>query len=142
LQPRFSLVHPEVSAEVLPYCMLEGIGTIVYSPMASGLLTGAMTRERISKLPEDDWRKHHPDFNEPNLSANLALVERLRSVGKRYGESPGAVAIAWTLLHPAVTGAIVGARKPEQVEEVVAAASVHLSEADLKEIETVAEIAA
>jgi len=142
LQPRYSLVHPEVSAEVLPYCMLEGIGTIVYSPMASGLLTGAMTRERISKLPEDDWRKHHPDFNEPNLSANLALVERLRSVGKRYGESPGAVAIAWTLLHPAVTGAIVGARKPEQVEEVVAAASVHLSEADLKEIETVAEIAA
>jgi aryl-alcohol dehydrogenase-like predicted oxidoreductase len=97
LQPRYSLVHPEVATEILPYCLFEGIGTIVYSPMASGLLTGAMTRERISKLPEDDWRKHHPDFNEPALSKNLALVERLRDVGERQGFSPGTVAIAWAL---------------------------------------------
>jgi aryl-alcohol dehydrogenase-like predicted oxidoreductase len=142
LQPRYSLVHPEVEAEILPFCLHEKIGAIVYSPMASGLLTGAMTRERISKLPEDDWRKHHPDFNEPNLSANLALVDRLRSVGKRYGCSPGAVAIAWTLRHPAVTGAIVGARKPEQEDDVVAAATIRLSESDFKEIDAFVGIAA
>jgi aryl-alcohol dehydrogenase-like predicted oxidoreductase len=142
LQPRYSLAHPDVESEILPFCLREKIGVIVYSPMASGLLTGAMTRERISKMPEDDWRKHHPDFTEPNLSANLALVDRLRSVGKHYGYSPGAMAIAWTLRHPAVTGAIVGARRPEQVDEVVAAATIHLSESDLKEIEAGAEIAA
>jgi aryl-alcohol dehydrogenase-like predicted oxidoreductase len=142
LQPRYSLVHPEVATEILPYCLFEGIGTIVYSPMASGLLTGAMTRERISKLPEDDWRKRHPDFNEPALSKNLALVERLRDVGERQGFSPGTVAIAWTLRHPGVTGAIVGARKPEQVDEAVAAANVHLSELDLTEIGDIAKMAA
>jgi aryl-alcohol dehydrogenase-like predicted oxidoreductase len=142
LQPRYSLVHPDVESEVLPFCQREGIGVIVYSPMASGLLTGAMTRERIWNLPDDDWRKHHPDFNEPKLSAHLLLVERLHAVGERYNCSPGAVAIAWTLRHPAVTAAIVGARKPEQVNEVVTAAGIHLTEADLKEIEAVAELAA
>jgi aryl-alcohol dehydrogenase-like predicted oxidoreductase len=142
LQPRYSLVHPDVAAEILPYCLFEGIGTIVYSPMASGLLTGAMTRERISKLPEDDWRKHHPDFNEPALSKNLALVERLRDVGQRHGVSPGTTAIAWTLGNPGVTGAIVGARKPEQVDEAVAAANVDLSELDLTEIGDIAKMAA
>ena len=120
LQPPYSLVHLEVESEILPFCEDKGIGVIVYSPMASGLLTGAMTRERISKLSNDDWRKHDPDFNEPSLSANLALVERLRAVGKRRGYAPGAVAVAWTLRHAAVTGAIVGARKPEQVDDVVA----------------------
>ena len=140
LQPPYSLVHTEVDAEILPFCEREGIGVIVYSPMASGLLTGAMTRERISKLPEDDWRKHHPDFNEPGLSANLALVERLRAVGERRGYSPGAVAIAWTLQNPAVTGAIVGARKPEQVAEVVAAAAINLTNSDLSTIENVGEL--
>jgi len=142
LQPRYSLVHTEVERELLPFCQHEGIGVIVYSPMASGLLTGAMTRERISKLPDDDWRKRDPDFNEPGLSAHLALVERLRAVGKRHGYPPGAVAVAWTLRHAAVTAAIVGARKPEQVDDMVAAAAVHLTESDLKEIETVAELAA
>jgi aryl-alcohol dehydrogenase-like predicted oxidoreductase len=141
LQPQYSLVHPEVEQEILPFCEEEGIGVIVYSPMASGLLTGAMTRERISKLPNDDWRKHDPDFNEPGLSAHLALVERLREVGKRRGYSPGAVAVAWTLRHPAVTAAIVGARKPEQVNDVVAAAAIHLTESDIMEIEAVAELA-
>jgi aryl-alcohol dehydrogenase-like predicted oxidoreductase len=142
LQPPYSLVHPEVESEVLPFCDFEGIGVIVYSPMASGLLTGAMTRERITRLPDDDWRKHHPDFNDPKLSTNLALVERLRVVAHRHGCSPGAIAVAWTLRHPAVTGAIVGARKPEQVDDVVAGASVRLTQADLKEIEAVAELAA
>jgi len=140
LQPPYSLVHPGVESEILPFCRHEGIGVIVYSPMASGLLTGAMTRDRINKLPDDDWRKHDPDFNEPRLSTNLALVERLRAVGERLGYPPGAVAVAWTLRQPAVTGAIVGARKAEQVDEVVAAASLELTQADLKEIEAAAEL--
>ena len=110
---------------------------IVYSPMASGLLTGAMTPQRISKLPEDDWRKRNPDFNEPRLSAHLELVERLRTVGIRHGYAPGAVAVAWTLRHPAVTSAIVGARRPEQVEDTVVAAALHLAPWELSEIETV-----
>jgi aryl-alcohol dehydrogenase-like predicted oxidoreductase len=142
LQPRYSLVHPEVESGILPYCEFEGIGVIVYSPMASGLLTGAMTHDRIATLPDDDWRKHDPDFNEPKLSSNLALVERLRVIANRHGCSPGAVAVAWTLRHPAVTAAIVGARKPEQVEDVVAGAAVHLTQADLNELEAVAELAA
>jgi aryl-alcohol dehydrogenase-like predicted oxidoreductase len=119
----------------------EGIGVIVYSPMASGLLTGAMTRARIAGLPDDDWRKGNPDFNEPRLSTNLALVSRLRGVGKLHGYSPGAVAVAWTLRHAAVTGAIVGARKPEQVDDVVAAAAFDLTTSDLAEIESVTELA-
>jgi len=142
LQPRYSLVHPDVESEILPFCRHEGIGTIVYSPMASGLLTGAMTQERISKLPDDDWRKHDPDFNEPRLSTHLTLVERLRAIGKRHDCSPGAVAVAWTLRNPAVTSAIVGARKPEQVDDMVAAASIHLTQSNLEEIETVTELAA
>jgi len=141
LQPPYSLVHPEVETEILPFCEQEGIGVIVYSPMASGLLTGAMTRERIAGLPEDDWRKHNPDFNEPNLSENLALVERLRAVGRRRGLVSGAVAIAWALRNPAVTAAIVGARKREQVDDVVAAGGVRLTQSDLTQIEPVAELA-
>ena len=139
LQPRYSLVHTEVEAEILPYCRGEGIGVIVYSPMGSGLLTGAMTRERIAGLPEDDWRKHSPDFSEPRLSAHLALVERLRVIGGHHYCSPGAVAVAWTLLHPAVTAAIVGARQPEQIEEIIDAASINLTRTELREIETLAE---
>src|SRR6266850_3073322 len=141
LQPPYSLIRREVEEEILPFCHLEDIDVIVYSPMASGLLTGAMTRERISKLPDDDWRKHSPDFNEPRLSAHLRLVEQLRAIGKRHDCFPGAVAVAWTLRHPAVTAAIVGARKPDQVDEVVAAASIRLVQSDLNEIESVAELA-
>lgn len=142
LQPRYSVVHPDIESEILPFCLREGIGVIAYSPMAAGLLTGAMTRERIAKLPEDDWRKRDPDFNEPRISANLAVVERLRAIGKRYNCSPGAVAIAWTLRHPALTGAIVGARRAQQVDEVVAAAGIHLTQSELEEIEMAAELAA
>ena len=141
LQPPYSLVRPEVESEILPFCENEGIGVIVYSPMASGLLTGAMTRERISKLPDEDWRKQNPQFNEPKLSANLALVERLRAVGRRRGFTPGAVAVAWTLRHPAVTAAIVGARRREQVDDVAAAARLLLRPSDLAEIEAETEFA-
>jgi aryl-alcohol dehydrogenase-like predicted oxidoreductase len=142
LQPPYSLVHPEVENEILPYCKGQGIGVIVYSPMASGLLSGAMTRERLATLPNDDWRKQHPDFMEPRLTSHLKLVERLREVGRRHNCSPGAVAIAWALRNPAVTGAIVGARKPKQVDDVVMAASLRLTESDVGEIEAAAELVA
>jgi aryl-alcohol dehydrogenase-like predicted oxidoreductase len=141
LQPPYSLVHPDVDQEILPFCQRQGIGVIVYSPMASGLLTGAMTRERIAKLPEDDWRKHNPDFNEPRLSGNLALVRGLKNISKLHGYAPGAVAVAWTLKNPAVTGAIVGARRAQQVDDVVAAADIRLTQSDLSEIEFVTELA-
>jgi aryl-alcohol dehydrogenase-like predicted oxidoreductase len=142
LQPRYSLVHTEIEPEILPFCRKEGIGTIVYSPMASGLLTGAMSRERIANLPQDDWRKHDPDFNEPRLSTNLALAEQLRVIGTHHDCSPGAVAVAWTLLHPGVTAAIVGARKPEQITEIVDAVEINLTGAELREIETLVELSA
>jgi aryl-alcohol dehydrogenase-like predicted oxidoreductase len=121
LQPRYSLIHREVEEKILPFCRDKGIGVIVYSPMGSGLLTGAMTRERISKLPEDDWRKRHRDFNEPLLSHHLDLAEELRAIGKRCNCSVSAVAIAWTLRNAAVTGAIVGARRPEQLDDALSA---------------------
>jgi aryl-alcohol dehydrogenase-like predicted oxidoreductase len=136
LQPPYSLIHREVEAEGLPFCLREGIGVIAYSPMASGLLTGAMTRERAAALPKDDWRHKHPDFNEPKLSRNLALVERLREIGKRHGRSAGEVAIAWTLHNPAVTGAIVGARTARQADGVMGAGELQLTEKDVAEIET------
>jgi aryl-alcohol dehydrogenase-like predicted oxidoreductase len=135
LQPRYSLVHREVEDEILPYCLNEGIGVIAYSPMASGLLTGAMTRERAAQLPDDDWRRNHPDFTEPDLSRNLALVERLRQLATRHNRSVGEVAIAWTLHNPAVAGAIVGARTARQAEGVMRAGDLHLSNEALNEIE-------
>jgi aryl-alcohol dehydrogenase-like predicted oxidoreductase len=135
LQPPYSLVDRHVEAEILPFCQSHGIGVINYSPMASGLLTGAMTAERAAALPEDDWRRHSPEFQPPRLERNLALVEILREIGGRYGRSPGEVAIAWTLRHPAVTGAIVGARSPEQVEGWVGAASLKLDDADVARID-------
>jgi len=136
LQPPYSLVHREIEDQVLPYCLREGIGVIVYSPMASGLLTGAMTRERALKLPKDDWRKNHPDFTEPQLSRNLALVDRLQEIGRRYNRSAGEVAVAWTLHHPAVTGAIVGARNASQAEGVMRVGEFRLANEDVTEIET------
>jgi aryl-alcohol dehydrogenase-like predicted oxidoreductase len=135
LQPPYSLVRRGIEMEILTFCRKEDIGVIVYAPMASGLLTGAMTRERAAALPENDWRRRNPEFNEPNLTRNLALVERLRAVGKRHGRSPGEVAIAWTLRNPAVTGAIVGARSAVQAEGVMRAAELVLTEADVAEIE-------
>ena len=135
LQPPYSLVHREIEDEILPYCLREGIGVIVYSPMASGLLTGAMTRERAGRLSKDDWRKGHPDFTEPSLSRNLELVDRLREIAKRHNRSVGEVAIAWTLRNPAVTGAIVGARNARQAEGVMRAGDLRLSDKEVSEIE-------
>ena len=135
LQPPYSLINREVEHDILPYCLREGIGVIVYSPMASGLLTGAMTRERAAKLPKDDWRRGNPNFNEPKLSRNLALVEQLREIGKRNGRSPGEVAIAWTLRNPAVTGAIVGARNARQADGVMRAGELRLTDKEVNEIE-------
>jgi aryl-alcohol dehydrogenase-like predicted oxidoreductase len=143
LQPRYSLVHREAEDQVLPHCRRENIGVIVYSPMASGLLTGAMTRERAAKLSKEDWRRTHPDFIEPNLSRNLALVERLHQIARRHNRSTGEVAIAWTLHNAAVTGAIVGARNAHQAEGVMRAGEFRLTDEDVSEIDTfVAETAA
>jgi aryl-alcohol dehydrogenase-like predicted oxidoreductase len=136
LQPRYSLVHPEIEDETLPYCLRQGIGVVVYSPMASGLLTGAMTRERATDLPKDDWRRGHPDFTEPNLSRNLALVAVLRVIAKRHKRGVGEVAIAWTLHNSAVTGAIVGARNAKQAEGVMRAGELRLTDEELNEIDT------
>lgn len=142
LQPPYSLINRSVEEDILPYCLHHGIGVIVYSPMASGLLTGAMTRERAAKLPKDDWRSTHPDFTEPRLSRNLELVEKLREIGNRHRRSPGEVAIAWTLRNPAVTGAIVGARSARQAEGVMRAGDLRLSDKEISEIEETAELAA
>jgi aryl-alcohol dehydrogenase-like predicted oxidoreductase len=136
LQPRYSLVHPEIEDEILPYCLRQGIGVVVYSPMASGLLTGAMTRERATNLPNDDWRSGHQDFTEPNLSRNLALVAVLRVIAKRHKRGVGEVAIAWTLHNSAVTGAIVGARNAKQAEGVMRAGELRLTDEELNEIDT------
>jgi aryl-alcohol dehydrogenase-like predicted oxidoreductase len=126
----------------LPFADRENIGVIAYSPMASGLLTGAMTRERIESLPADDWRKHHSDFEEPQLSRNLKAVRLLRAIGRLHGRTPAETAIAWVLHNPAVTGAIVGARNPDQVRGLIGAADFHLSPHEVAEVEAfVAKVA-
>jgi len=135
LQPPYSIVTREIEEEILPFCRQNNIGVIVYSPMAAGLLTGAMTRERVANFLAEDWRRNLPNFQEPRLSRNLVLVERLRAIGQRRGRSPGEVAIAWTLRHPAVTGAIVGFRSPRQVEGVIGAAMFRLTSDEISEIE-------
>jgi aryl-alcohol dehydrogenase-like predicted oxidoreductase len=135
LQPPYSLLFTDAETSMLPFALSHHIGVIVYSPMASGLLSGAMTRERIAGLPEDDWRKRNPNFQEPLLSRNLRLVEILRSIGQRQNATPGEVAIAWTLRNPAVTGAIVGVRSAQQVNGIVGAPDVELSPEDIREIE-------
>ena len=137
LQPPYSLLAADVESSILPFALEHKIGVIVYSPMASGLLSGAMTRERIAALPEDDWRKHSPNFQEPLLSRNLRLVERLRAIGQRYNATPGEVAIAWTLRNPAVTGAIIGVRSAEQASGIAGAADLKLTADDLSVIEQV-----
>ncbi len=135
LQPPYSLISPEIEETILPYCQEENIGTIVYSPMKSGLLTGKMTRERIEAMPEDDFRRRTPHFQEPKLTQNLALVELLREIGTRHGRTPGEVAIAWTLRHPAVTAAIVGLRSDKQLEGVIGAADFRLTPEEIAEID-------
>ena len=135
LQPPFSLIKRDIEKEILPFCQEHNVGVIVYAPMASGLLTGSMTRERVAKLPDDDWRKHGPEFQEPRLSRNLELVEKLNEIAFMHNVTPGVVAIAWTLQHPGVTGAIVGSRRPEQVDGIIAAAEFRLTDSESAEIE-------
>ena len=135
VQPQYSLIARDAEVELLPFAEHEGIGVIVYSPMGSGLLTGKMTRERIAGLPDDDWRKASARFNEPQLSDHLATVDRLAAVADRHGVSPGAVAIAWTLRNPAVDAAIVGLRRPDQANELLAGATLELSDQDVAELE-------
>jgi len=135
LQPPYSLIRRNVETEQLPWCRQENVGVIVYSPMASGLLSGAMTRERLAALPKTDWRTRNEQFKEPKLSENLKLVERLRAVGARHGRSPGETAIAWTLRHPAVTGAIVGARNAKQVDGIIGAMDFRLTPSEIAKVE-------
>ena len=140
-QPPYSLIRRQIEQDVLPYCLQHGIGVISYAPMASGLLTGAMTRERAAALPADDFRSRNPEFKEPRISKNIELVERLRKVGARHGHSPGEVAIAWVLRHPAITGAIVGARNAKQAEGVMRAGELKLTPEEIAEIEGAAAAA-
>ena len=134
MQPPYSLISPEIEESILPYCLENNIGVIVYSPMKSGLLTGAMTKERVANLAPDDFRRNALAFQEPNLTRNLKLANILREVGARHGRSPGEVAIAWTLRHPAVTAAIVGMRSPKQVEGVIGALELRLTPDEIAEI--------
>ena len=134
LQPPYSAVRPEAERELLPYCRRSGIGVIVYSPMQAGLLTGGMTRERVAALPPGDWRRRSEEFREPRLSRNLRLQELLAQIGKRLGCSAAVVALAWVLRSPQVTGAIVGARRPAQVEGWIGALELRLAAAELEEI--------
>jgi aryl-alcohol dehydrogenase-like predicted oxidoreductase len=133
LQPQYSLLARDVEGSTLPFALRHRIGAIVYSPMSSGLLSGAMTRSRIAGLPDDDWRRNNPNFQEPLLTPNLQLVELLGRIGARHNVGPGQVAIAWTLVNPAVTGAIVGVRTAAQARDI-AAGDIRLSEEDLAEI--------
>jgi aryl-alcohol dehydrogenase-like predicted oxidoreductase len=128
LQPPYSMLRRAIEAEILPFAQENGIGVVNYSPMLSGLLAGKMTPERIVSLPLDDWRRKNVEFSEPRLSRNLRLVELLRVIGNEHGVTPGVVAVAWTLHHPAITAAIVGGRSPRQVEETAAALSFRLTD--------------
>ncbi len=134
LQPPYSMLRRAIEAEILPFVQANDIGVINYSPMLSGMLTGKMSAERIAAMPADDWRRKTPEFNEPRLGRNLRLVELLRAIGKAHDVVPGVVAVAWTLHHPAVTGAIVGGRNARQVEETAAALSFRLNEEEYARI--------
>lgn len=135
LQPPYSMIRRDIEAEILPYCEQQNIGTIVYSPMQAGLLSGAMTAERAASLPADDWRSRNPNFQEPRLSRHLALVEVLKGIANRHGRTPGEVAIAWTLRLKSVTAAIVGARNAEQIGGIIGAMDFRLNDAEIAEIE-------
>ncbi len=136
LQPPYSLLVRKAETEILPFARANNIGILVYSPMRGGLLTGKMTKERAQGLGDDDWRRRDKDFQEPQLSRNLELVQVLKEIGQRHGHSPGEVALAWTLHNPAVTAAIVGLRRPDQVNGTVGALTFRLSHTEVAEIES------
>ncbi len=135
LQPPYSLLRREVEPEILPYCAANNIGVLAYSPMGSGMLAGAMTRERVEKLPEDDWRRRSPQFQEPLLTRNLKLADKLKEIAARHDRTAGEAAIAWALHNPVITGAIVGVRNAEQVADIIGAMEFRLSEEEVAEIE-------
>lgn len=136
LQPPYSMLARDIEPEIMPFCAENNIGIVVYSPMQAGLLTGKMTKERVAQLPDDDWRKaKSPQFQEPELSLNLALVEELRPLAERNSRSLAELAIAWVLRRPEVTSAIVGARRPSQIEQTVGAGEWSLSAEEIAEIE-------
>lgn len=139
LQPPYSLINRGIEEEILPYCLGNNIGVIAYSPMQSGLLSGGMTKERVENFPADDWRRREGEFQEPRLSRNLKLAELLGEIGERYGRTAGEVAIAWTLNHPAVTAAIVGARSAKQVDGTIGAMEFRLSPVEIEEIQAFAQ---
>jgi aryl-alcohol dehydrogenase-like predicted oxidoreductase len=139
LQPPFSLIHRQSGADVIPWSAAHGTGVIVYSPMQSGILTDGFSRERVERMAADDWRRRNAEFNEPLLSRNLALRDALRPVASRHGVSVAAVAVGWTLSWPGVSGAIVGARSPEQVDGWISAGSLALDASDLAEIAAAVE---
>jgi aryl-alcohol dehydrogenase-like predicted oxidoreductase len=130
LQPPYSMLRRAIEQEQLPFTKAHGIGVVNYSPMVSGLLTGAMTAERVAAFPQDDWRRRAAEFNEPRLSRNLRLVDLLRTIGNDHGVNPGVVAVAWTLHNSAVTAAIVGGRSASQVEGLAQALHFRISDND------------
>ena len=134
LQPPFSPINRDAASRQIPWCVAHGTGVICYSPMQSGLLTDGFTRERVDRMSPDDWRRRSPHFHEPNLTANLALRDRLRSVAQRHETTTSAVAVAWTLSWPGVTGAIVGARSASQVDGWIDGGRLQLTEEDLDEM--------
>ncbi|WP_188760393.1 aldo/keto reductase [Edaphobacter acidisoli] len=134
LQPPYSMINRTVEAEILPFCRKQGIGVINYSPMHSGLLTGAMTKERVAGFPQDDFRRRAKNYQEPHLSRNLGIAEFLKGIAARHGVPVGVIAIAWTLHNPAVTAAIVGGRSAKQVEGVAPALEFKISDAEYTEI--------
>ncbi|MDX2030864.1 MAG: aldo/keto reductase [Blastocatellia bacterium] len=137
LQPPYSLIRREVEAEILPFAHARNIGVIGYSPMGSGMLTGAMSRERVANLPEDDWRRRSPQFQEPLLTRNLAIAEKLQEIAARHGRNAGEAAIAWTFANPAVTGAIVGIRNADQVAGIIGAMDFRLTPEEVAEVAAV-----
>ena len=139
LQPPYSLMRREYEPEILPYAFEHNIGVLAYSPMGSGLLTGMMTRERVASLPEDDWRRRSPHFQEPLLTRNLQLADKLKEIAARHERNTGEAAIAWALHNPAVTGAIVGVRNAEQAQGISGALEFRLSEAEINEIERLSQ---
>lgn len=128
LQPPYSMFKTDIESEILPYCGEHNIGVVVYSPMQAGLLSGKFNAERAASLPVDDWRKGDPNFNDPILSINLETVDKMKDIAVKQGVSMAVLAIAWTLRHPQVTAAIVGARKPSQIEETIKAGEVAIDE--------------
>lgn len=136
LQPIYNLLNRHVEKEILPYAKEQNIGVIVYSPMGSGLLTGKYDKQKAANLSKDDWRNNNPEFQEPKLSQNLKLVDRMEEIAEKHNRFTGEVAIAWTLRNPAVTGAIVGARNEEQAAQTMNAWELELSDEEAKELES------